>query len=164
MPSTTRPGCFRSTARSLAPARISRAIRPDLATQASTALDETLSAATGRADAVPATVDALKSSADTLKSSLADSAAAFGAVSDSVDALFDAASGDSQGIAKDLRAQADALASHATVYRQVADSLEGAAPVAAREPPAPSDRPGRPCESGGVPGGFHGREPADGRR
>ena len=100
----------------------------DLATQASTALDETLSAATGRADAVPATVDALKSSADTLKSSLADSAAAFGAVSDSVDALFDAASGDSQGIAKDLRAQADALASHATVYRQVADSLEGAAP------------------------------------
>lgn len=37
-------------------------------------------------------------------------------------------------------------------------------PVAAREPPAPSDRPGRPCESGGVPGGFHGREPADGRR
>lgn len=81
----------------------------------------------GAADAVPATVDALKSSADTLKSSLADSAAAFGAVSDSVDALFDAASGDSQGIAKDLRAQADALASHATVYRQVADSLEGAA-------------------------------------
>ena len=77
---------------------------------------------------MPATVDALKSSADTLKSSLADSAAAFGAVSDSVDALFDAASGDSQGIAKDLRAQADALASHATVYRQVADSLEGAAP------------------------------------
>ena len=36
--------------------------------------------------------------------------------------------------------------------------------VAAREPPAPSDRPGRPCESGGVPGGFHGREPADSRR
>ena len=100
----------------------------DLATQASTALDETLSAATGRADAVPATVDALKSSADTLKSSLADSAAAFGAVSDSVDALFDAASGDSKGIAGDLRTQADALASHATVYRQVADSLEGAAP------------------------------------
>lgn len=32
------------------------------------------------------------------------------------------------GIAGDLRAQADALASHATVYRQVADSLEGAAP------------------------------------
>ena len=100
----------------------------DLATQASTALDETLSAATGRADAVPATVDALKGSADTLKSSLADSAAAFGAVSDSVDALFDAASGDSKDIAGDLRAQADALASHATVYRQVADSLEGAAP------------------------------------
>ena len=93
----------------------------DLATQASTALDETLSAATGRADAVPATVDALKGSADTLKSSLADSAAAFGAVSDSVDALFDAASSDGQGIAGDLRAQADALASHA-------DSLEGAAP------------------------------------
>lgn len=82
----------------------------------------------GAADAVPATVDALKGSADTLKSSLADSAAAFGAVSDSVDALFDAASGDSKDIAGDLRAQADALASHATVYRQVADSLEGAAP------------------------------------
>ncbi|MFR1166397.1 MAG: YhgE/Pip family protein [Adlercreutzia equolifaciens] len=113
---------------SLAPLRGSLAPFGRPGHQASTALDETLSAATGRADAVPATVDALKSSADTLKSSLADSAAAFGAVSDSVDALFDAASGDSQGIAKDLRAQADALASHATVYRQVADSLEGAAP------------------------------------
>ena len=136
----------------------------DLATQASTALDETLSAATGRADAVPATVDALKGSADTLKSSLADSAAAFGAVSDSVDALFDAASGDSKDIARRL----------ARPGRRACVPCDGVPPggrqlgrrrsVAAREPPAPSDRLGRPREGGGVPGGFHGREPADGRR
>ena len=43
------------------------------------------------------------------------------------------------------------------------DSLQGARPVAAREPAGPqvTALAGR-CESGGVPGGFHGREPADG--
>lgn len=99
----------------------------DLATQASAALDETLSAATGQADAVPATIDSLKGSADGLKSSLSDSATAFGSVSETIDKLFDAASGDSQGIASDLRAQADALAAHGSVYRQMADGLESAA-------------------------------------
>ncbi|MEC4272299.1 YhgE/Pip domain-containing protein [Adlercreutzia sp. R25] len=98
-----------------------------LAEKASGALDETLSAATTRSDAVPATVGALRDSADSLKSSLASSTAGFEAVSDSIDDLFDAASADSQGIAKDLRTQADALASHAKMYRDVADGLDGLA-------------------------------------
>lgn len=98
-----------------------------LAEKASGALDETLSAATTRSDAVPATVGALRDSADSLKNSLANSTAGFEAVSGSIDDLFDAASSDSQGIAKDLRTQADALASHAKMYRDVADGLDGLA-------------------------------------
>lgn len=68
------------------------------------------------------------------------------------------------GIAGDLRSPADALASHATVYRQVADSLEGAAPSLPESlRPQVTALAGR-ARAVASQADSHGREPADGRR
>lgn len=99
----------------------------DLAQKASGTLDETLAAASVRADAVPATVDTLRSSAASLDEALTKSTSSFSAVAGAVDELFDAASDDAEGIAGDLRSQADALSKQAGLYRQVAGTLEGLA-------------------------------------
>lgn len=98
-----------------------------LAQKASSALDETVTAAGTRADAIPATVDTLKSSAASLDDALEQSAQSFAAVSSSVDNLFSTASGDVDGIAGDVRAQADALAQQSSLFRQVASGLDGLA-------------------------------------
>ena len=133
-------GAFALRLARLAPARISRAIRPTWPPRPPRPWTRRCPPRRVRADAVPATVDALKSSADDRSSSsLADSAAAFGAVSDSVDALFDARfRGQSGHCRQDLRAQADALASQCDGVPPGRPTAWKALPrSAAREPPAP---------------------------
>ena len=104
-----------------------------LAQKATGTLDGTLDAATGRSDAIPATVDALRDSAAGLSEALDESAAGFGAVEEAVDNLFAAASADVDAVAGDLRGHGDTLDAQAALYREAADQMDALAEKAPAE-------------------------------
>lgn len=81
--------------------------------------------ASGGASSASGMMDALKGSVDELSQALDQSGQGFAAVSDSVDALFDAASSGSQQNAAALRAKVDSMDDQAAQYRSVVAQLEG---------------------------------------
>ena len=80
--------------------------------------------ASGGASSASGMVDALKGSVDELSQALDRSGQGFAAVSDSVDALFDAASSGSQQNAASLRGKADSVDAQTAQFQSVVAQLE----------------------------------------